>query len=173
MAIPAVRNASLATLAVDDRAGAIDLAGFPALTRLTLWSSGRSDLGFLRSAPWISSFKLEGVGQIVDLRGLENCTKLDDLEILEARVESLAPLRGLRDLRRCWLIGGGASIQPEPLDFNAVSALNNLEELRVTYGGRCDRWLRFSVWVPYVTFDLGEPRLWQVIQACLANFRIR
>ncbi|WP_158694444.1 hypothetical protein [Streptomyces canus] len=135
VAIPAGRNASLTTLAVDDRAGAIDLAGFPALARLTLWSSGRSDLGFLRSAPWISSFKMEGIGQIVDLRGLEDCTKLDDLEILEARVESLAPLRGLQDLRRCWLIGGGESIQPEPLDFNAVSALNNLEELRVTYGG--------------------------------------
>ncbi|MFI7368377.1 hypothetical protein ACIBO4_40195 [Streptomyces sp. NPDC050149] len=135
VAIPAVRNASLAALALDDRAGAIDLAGFPALTRLTLWSSGRSDLGFLRRAPRVSSFKLEGVGQIVDLRGLENCTKLDDLEVLEARVESLSPLQSLLDLRRCWLIGGGESIQPEPLDFSAVSALNKLEELRVTYGG--------------------------------------
>ncbi|MGW2471368.1 hypothetical protein [Streptomyces bauhiniae] len=135
VAIPAVQNASLTALAVDDRAGAIDLAGFSALASLTLWSSGRSDLEFLRSAPWISSFKLEGLGQIVDLCGLENCAKLDDLEILEARVESLAPLRGLQYLRRCWLIGGGESIQPEPLDFNAVSALNNLEELRVTYGG--------------------------------------
>ncbi|MER5184755.1 hypothetical protein ABT009_41800 [Streptomyces sp. NPDC002896] len=135
VAIPAVQNPSLTVLAVDDRAGAIDLAGFPALTGLTLWSSGRNDLGFLGSAPWISSFKLEGVGQILDLRGLENCAKLDDLEILEARIESLAPLQGLQDLRRCWLIGGGESIQPEPLDFSAVSDLNNLEELRVTYGG--------------------------------------
>ncbi|GAB3938461.1 hypothetical protein GCM10029976_052980 [Kribbella albertanoniae] len=135
-AVPAVRSESLEVLAVDDRAGAIDLAGLPALTRLTLWSSSRSDLGFLRSAPGISSFKLEGAGQLVDLCGLENCARLEDLEILEARVESLAPLGSLRHLRRCWLIGGGESTQAEPLDLDAVSALDSLDDLRIVYGGQ-------------------------------------
>jgi hypothetical protein len=133
--IPAVQQGSLEVLAIDDRVCEIDLSGFPALTSLTLWSSGRRDLEFLENSPWISSFKLEGVGQVMDLRGLESCVKLADLEILEARIESLSPLRDLQELRRCWLIGGGESMQAAPLDFDSVSVLQNLEELRVTYGG--------------------------------------
>lgn len=109
--IPSVENATLETLAVDDRSGEIDLGGLTALTRLTVWSSRRENLGFLARSPGISSFKFEGVGQLLDLRGLESCSGIKELEVLEARVRSLAPLRELQCLRRCWLIGGGMSIQ--------------------------------------------------------------
>ncbi|MEV8421207.1 hypothetical protein [Streptomyces niveus] len=121
-------------LVVDDRAGAIDLARFTALTGLTLCSSGRNDLGFLVNAARDLVIQAGGVGQILDLRGLENCMKLDNLEILESCIESLAPLRGLQDLRRCLLIGAGESIQPEPPDFSAVSALNNLQDRGRRFG---------------------------------------
>jgi hypothetical protein len=133
--IPAARNPSLTVLAFDDRGGVIDLEGFPALTKLTIWSSRRTDVNFLSGATELESFKMEGAGQVLDLRSLDRCRKLQDLEIIDARAKSLGPLRQLEQLRRCWLIGGGRLVQAEPLDFNDVSGLSALEELRVTYGG--------------------------------------
>ncbi|WP_125206584.1 MULTISPECIES: hypothetical protein [Isoptericola] len=134
-AIPRGRNSSLSVLAFDDRGDRIDLEGFPSLTGLTIWSSLRRDLDFLGDVTELASFKLEGTGQILDLSGLDRCRKLYELEIVETRAKSLVPLGQLKRLRRCWLVGGGRLVQAEPLDFNDVSGLSGLEELRVTYGG--------------------------------------
>lgn len=135
VAIPAASNASLHSLAVDDRAGEVDLSTFTGLAQVTIWGSGRRSLEFLGTAPRLTYFKLEGVGQAIDLSGISKCVALRDLEILEACVDSLSPLRELVELRRCWLLGRGNCTPSEPLDFAHLLTLRNLAELRVTNAG--------------------------------------
>jgi hypothetical protein len=68
-------------------------------------------------------------------RDLESCGSLADAELLEMRIESLRPLRGLSTLRRLWLIRDSSFVSDRPLALEDLSAHSDLEELRITYQG--------------------------------------
>ncbi|WP_406132511.1 hypothetical protein [Streptomyces zaomyceticus] len=134
--VPVELGDSLRSLAVDDRPGVLGSAGFARLRALTLWSFGRPDFRFLTDASNLEYLKVEGLGHMVDLGGMESCCALRELELLEIRVEDLAPLRSLRELMRLWIIGSRRSGDSSgPLCLADLSGLRVLRELRITNSG--------------------------------------
>ncbi|MGW5779833.1 hypothetical protein [Streptomyces sp. NPDC003863] len=134
--VPADLGDSLKSLGVDDRPGSLESTGFEQLRALTLWSFSRPDFRFLADASNLEYLKVEGIGRAVDLRGMESCCALKELELLEFRVEDLAPLRSLRDLTRLWIIGSRRNgDSSEPLSLANLSGLSAMRELRITNSG--------------------------------------
>jgi hypothetical protein len=136
VAVPDTPASGLEDVGIDDRPGKENLARLPGLRSLAVWLLRDPDLGFLRRAHRLERLHIEGTGQRLSLEGIEMCTPLEDVEILEVLVDGLRPLSGLSDLRRLWLIGmPDAAGDPALLDLEDLTALHQLEELRITYSG--------------------------------------
>jgi hypothetical protein len=121
-----LKDSRIRRLGVEDRPGLESLANLGLLETLGLYLWRGTDLTFLGDAEKLELLKIEGKGQIISLQGLERCGHLRQLELLDMRVESLAPLRTLRELEWIWLIGD-YRIEREPvLDLGDLSELSRL-----------------------------------------------
>jgi hypothetical protein len=134
--IPALTGSAVLRVGVDDRPGKEALADISGLRELSVWSWDGPDLVFLGRQPQLSRLTVEGMRSVYSLQGLELCEALVEVELKEMGVQSLAPLRGLRKLRRLWLLGSPRTHgSPRVLDLADLAGSNDLEELRLTYGG--------------------------------------
>lgn len=133
--VRAPMSESLVSLGVDDRPGALFFSGLTRIQRLTVWSFAREEFGFLTGIPTLEKLKVEGLGQVVDLSGIESCRSLVDVELLGIRVKGLAPLRNLKSLHRLWLIGPSGAGAATTLNLDEISEMRFLNELRITNSG--------------------------------------
>ncbi|MFF4260328.1 hypothetical protein ACFY1L_55310 [Streptomyces sp. NPDC001663] len=134
-AIPAEPSPSIEKIGTDARQGLSHLATIPRLTNLQLWNFAGKDLSWVSRCQHLAHLKIEGMGQSVELCGVEACVSLVDLELLEMRVVGLEPLRHLMRLQRLWILGNSDFAADPPMDLDDLSSLEQLEELRITYSG--------------------------------------
>jgi hypothetical protein len=83
----------------------------------------------------LRSLTLEATGQLTSLEGIQTCIRLENLEILDARATSLAPLRQLTRLRTLHLIGSHRIDQDAVLDLSDIARLDQLEAVTITHAG--------------------------------------
>jgi hypothetical protein len=133
--IPAIKTYNLRVVGFDDRPGKENLAASPMLEDVGIAGWKGPDLSFVSGMRSLRSLKLEGEGQVASLSGIENCAELENLEIVNARVDNLAPLGGLLQLKLLHLIGS-PNIDIDPvLDLADLEQLASLQELVVSYAG--------------------------------------
>jgi hypothetical protein len=72
--------------------------------------------------------------QVAALDGIAGCRNLTELEVREARIESLAPLSGLTALRSVRVLPGPTKGEA-CLDLADLIRLQGLEELHLVYAG--------------------------------------
>jgi len=105
------RLSRLHHLAIDARPDLSSLGGLPGLMRLYIaWWRG-PDLSFLGDKPMLAWLRLDGKPARLSLAGIEGCTALQELEVLDYLVPALTPLRGLVALEQI-LLSGPRSIPP-------------------------------------------------------------
>ncbi|GID94101.1 hypothetical protein ACFQFC_09425 [Amorphoplanes digitatis] len=130
--LPVTVSDTLESLGIDDRPGVLEFSGLARLQHLTLWLCARRDLQFLSGAPGLLWLKVEGLGQVVNLSGIENCRLLLEVELLEIQAESLSPLGAVQNLLRLRLIGSRKSTISSGLNLDELCGLSRLRELRIT-----------------------------------------
>lgn len=133
-AIPPHVVPSLEAVGVDCRPGLGHLSSLPGLATLQIWNFRDADLTCLPESRSTSTLRIEAGNQEISLSGIESLPALAELEILQARVASLNPLRNLSKLRRLWLIGDTAGASERTLVLDDLPR-HSLEELRLTYQG--------------------------------------
>jgi hypothetical protein len=132
--VPDVGARGLRRLAMDDRPGKENLSSLNVLEELRIWRFADQDLRVVKPLTSLRKLHLECLKQQCALDDIQSCSRLVDIEILDACVESLTPLSGLRDLRRLWLIGSPKATARSALNLSAIAGLPQLEEVRITYG---------------------------------------
>ncbi|MCE7007375.1 hypothetical protein LWC34_31840 [Kibdelosporangium philippinense] len=106
---PLARHAKLTSLAVWSATaltGLGVLAELPALTMLTLGSSGFEDIEFVRSAPGLTSLRLHDLDAVTDFSPLRTLTRLNHLSIETPKtLTSFESVRNIPTLLRLTLRG--------------------------------------------------------------------
>lgn len=125
----------LRNLVVDARA---DLSTIRSLTELqalcVAWWRG-PDLSFLGDKPKLQRMRLDGRPARLHLDGIETCTALTSLEVLDYRIPTLTPLRPLTRLERL-LVSGPRKLPPDnALDLRDLGAMQDLRSLRFIMAG--------------------------------------
>jgi hypothetical protein len=126
---------TLKRLLINHRPGIDAIREMSMLRALTIYLWVGPDLGFLGPKPSLEELVVEGTRNLASLVGVESCHNLVEVEMSDIRVNSLAPLRNLRELRRIWLLGSRRIRDQSRLDLSDLEQLANLEELRLTEGG--------------------------------------
>jgi hypothetical protein len=133
---PVPAQPQLKRLLVNTRPNMEAIHDMPRLHDLTVYLWTGQDLRFLGPKPVLERLEVEGMLRFFSPTGVDGCTAITDLRVTEARVQTLAPLGTLTTLRRLRLIGSSKVPGDNSLDLSDLQALTNLEELRITYGGR-------------------------------------
>jgi hypothetical protein len=125
----------LQNLAVDARQ---DLSGVQGLTGLeAVYVAGwrGPDLSFLGDKPNLHRMRLDGRPTRLHLDGIEACTALTSLEVLDHRIATLTPLRGLTHMESI-LLSGPRKLPPDnDLDLTDLAAMQDLHNLRLIAAG--------------------------------------
>lgn len=122
-ALPLLRR-----LAVHHRPGLEGVASLPGLTSLFVGRWQGPDLAFLGDKPKLESLRLEGRRKLrASLDGIERAPHLDELMVLDVRIESIEPLRGLTNLREIHLTGVPGMEEGEPWDLTVLTGKPRLE----------------------------------------------
>lgn len=77
---------------------------------------------------------MAGQRQVTSLRRLDSWAGLDDVELINLRPPSVAPLAAARKLSKLWSLGHPKIPEHVTLDLADLASLE--DELRVTHGGR-------------------------------------
>ncbi|WP_345469189.1 hypothetical protein [Actinoallomurus oryzae] len=105
------------------------------LQELAIWLWKGQNLAFLDDAELpLRKLRLEGKKQVATLEGLSGCRELAEVEVREARIESLEPLSGLTALRSVRVLPGPTKGEA-CLDLSDLTRLQGLEELHLVYAG--------------------------------------
>jgi hypothetical protein len=125
----------LVELGVDHRPNLEAIRGAASLTGLEVWGREGGDLRFLGPKPALKSLRLEGTKNSVGaLAGIEDCPALEELTVLDTRLEGIEPLRALRALRRLHITQRGPS-EGTPWDLSALTSSGDLTWLTLTFCG--------------------------------------
>ncbi|MEV5630275.1 hypothetical protein [Micromonospora tulbaghiae] len=125
----------LHSLTVDARPDMSGVRGLTGLEALYLaWWHG-TDLSFLGDKPHLRRLRLDGRPARLQLDGIEACTALTSLEVLDYRVAALAPLRGLTRMETILVSGPRKLPADNDLDLRDLSAMPHLRSLRLIAAG--------------------------------------
>lgn len=134
--IPGFASSSLTRLGIDDRDGKDHIATLERLQELAIWLWKGPDLTFLDDVELpLRKLRLEGKKQLAALDGIAGCRNLAEVEVREARIESLEPLSGLTDLRSLRILSGYRAKGETCLDLSDLTSLKGLEVLNVCDAG--------------------------------------
>ncbi|RSM50527.1 hypothetical protein DMB66_43225 [Actinoplanes sp. ATCC 53533] len=122
-------------LAVDAREDLTGIRGLPGLQWLYLAGWRGADVSFLGDKPRLVWLRLDGRPGRLRLDGIEGCSDLRELEVLDYRVPSLAPLRGLAAMERLWLCGPRRMPADNNLDLDDLAGMRHLRDLRLINAG--------------------------------------
>jgi len=122
-------------LAVDARQDLTGVRGLIGLQRLYLAGWRGPDLSFLGDKPRLVWLRLDGRPGRLALDGVEGCPGLRELEVLDYRIPSLTPLRGLTALERILLSGPRRVPADNDLDLEDLGGMQNLGSLRLINAG--------------------------------------
>ena len=125
----------LQNLAVDARQ---DLSGVRGLTGLeALYVAGwrGTDLSFLGEKSSLRRIRLDGRPTRLQLDGIEACTALTSLEVLDHRIPTMTPLRGLTHVETILVSGPRRMPADNDLDLSDLSAMQDLRSLRLIAAG--------------------------------------
>lgn len=134
--IPEFASSSLTRLGIDDRDGKDNIATLEGLQELAIWLWKGRNLAFLHGAELpLRKLRLEGKKQVAALDGIAGCRNLAEVEVREARIESLEPLSGLTALRSVRVLSGYRAKGEACLDLSNLTRLKGLEELHLCDAG--------------------------------------
>ncbi|KAB1916285.1 hypothetical protein [Micromonospora sp. AMSO31t] len=98
------------------------------------WWRG-ADLSFLGDKPNLRRLRLDGRPARLQLDGIEACTALTSLEVLDYRFPTLAPLRKLTRMKAMLVSGPRRLPADNDLDLRDLSAMQDLRSLRLIAAG--------------------------------------
>jgi hypothetical protein len=133
--VPNLVRSNLRRVGIDSQRDLRELSRLDDLTDLSLWLWAGSDFTFLGRKPKLRKLRVEGAKQIASLAGLDGCPNLEEVELVDLRVRSLAPLADAQALKRLWILGRPEMPEWTTLDLADLSQLHELVELRVTNAG--------------------------------------
>jgi hypothetical protein len=133
--IPDLAGSKLQRVAIDSRPGLESLAQLTRLGDLTIWLWRGTDFTFLGEQQNLRKLHIEAKRQVTSLDGLDGCPGLEEVELLDVRVTSLAPLGAASGLRRLWILGWHTMSQPVTLYLGDLAGLQELEEIRINHAG--------------------------------------
>jgi hypothetical protein len=120
---------------VDHRPNLEAIRGLASLAGLEVWEWEGGDLGFLGAKPALKSLRLEGTKNSAgSLAGIEDCPALEELTVLDTRLEGIEPLRALPALRRLQITQRRPS-DGAPWDLSALTTAGDLTWLTLTFCG--------------------------------------
>jgi hypothetical protein len=125
----------LHNLGVDAQRDLTGIHGLTGLQRLYLAGCRGPDLSFLGDKPMLVWLRLDGRPGRLFLDGIEGCVGLRELEVLDYRLPSLAPLRGLTALERLLLSGPRRVPADNDLNLEDLVGMQNLDSLRLINAG--------------------------------------
>jgi hypothetical protein len=123
---------NLASDARPDLSAVRGLTGLEAL--YVAWWRG-TDLSFLGDKPSLRRLRLDGRPARFQLDGIEACTALTSLEVLDYRIPTLTPLRPLTGLESLLVSGPSQLPADNDLDLRDLSAMQDLRSLRLIAAG--------------------------------------
>lgn len=133
--VPGFASSSLTFLGIDDRDGKDHIAALEGIQELAIWLWKGQNLAFLDDAELpLTTLRLEGRKQVAALDGIAGCRKLVEVQVREARIESLEPLSGLTALRSVRVLPGPTKGEA-CLDLSHLTGLQGLEELHLVRAG--------------------------------------
>jgi hypothetical protein len=134
--IPEIAAVGMKRLCVfGNRPGLERVSALGNLRDLIIYGWKGEGLRFLAGCKSLKKIRIEAAKQLFSLEGLEGCRQLEEIWLWDGRVGSLAPLCGLRKLKRLWLFGYHRMKQSATLDLSDIADLVQLEELRITFAG--------------------------------------
>jgi hypothetical protein len=122
-------------LGVDAQRDLTGIHGLTGLQRLYLAGWRGPDLSFLGDKPMLVWLRLDGRPGRLSLDGIESCVGLRELEVLDYRLPSLAPLRGLTALERLLLSGPRRVPADNDLNLEDLVGMQSLGSLRLINAG--------------------------------------
>jgi hypothetical protein len=122
-------------LAVDAREGMTGIRGLTELQRLYVAGWRGADVSFVGDKPKLLWLRLDGRPGRLRLDGIEGCPALQELEVHDHQVRSLAPLRGLAAMERLWLCGPRRIPADNDLDLDDLAGMQSLRGLRLINAG--------------------------------------
>lgn len=122
-------------LTVDARQDLTSVRALAGLQRLCLAGWRGLDLTFLGNKPKLVWLRLDGRPGRLSLDGIQGCTGLQELEVLDYRLPSLAPLRHLTALERILVSGPRRIPVDNDLDLEDFADMQNLRSLRLINAG--------------------------------------
>jgi hypothetical protein len=129
------RLQDLIELGVDHRPNLAAMRDLAAVTGLEVWDWEGGDLRFLGPKPALKSLRLEGAKDSVgSLVGIADCPALEELTVLDTRLEGIEPLRALHALRRIQITQRRPS-EGVPWDLTALTGAGELAWLTLTFCG--------------------------------------
>lgn len=133
--IPDVSNPRLTDLVLIDRPGLVAGERWPNLRSLRIGRWKGTNLAVVDGCGSLEELYLEGMRQTVDLAGVEGCSRLARLILLDVAVTSTEPLSGLHELTEVRLLAGRAKQPHVEIDF-AHLASDRVEKIWVINAGK-------------------------------------